>query len=150
MSWWWARRSAEGARWAMEMTYDELRADELRGTTQADVLVALDAHLRLVDGGQTVFHEPGFPVVELARDLRKWLDDGCRSDFVFDSMSYEEIGTLSICGIPGAWEFRSVFAEGGALVRVDQAAMKACCWEFVARVEADLVGRGLNPQMVRH
>ena len=51
------------------MSYDQWRTDELRGTTRADYLIALDACLRLTDGGVTVVEETGFPVVELARSL---------------------------------------------------------------------------------
>lgn len=57
----------------VNLTYDYLHADELRGATQADHVVALDAHLSVVDDDVAIFDEPGFPVVERARSLLIWL-----------------------------------------------------------------------------
>lgn len=57
----------------MDLTCDHLNSDELRGTTQTDFLVALDGHFRIHDGDVTIYDEPGFPVVELARSLLIWL-----------------------------------------------------------------------------
>lgn len=74
----------------MLMTYDQLSADELRGTTQTDYLIALDAHFYLTVDDTPLYDEPGFPVVELARGLARWLSDRGRGDLEFDSMSYEE------------------------------------------------------------
>lgn len=45
----------------MQMTYDRLNTDELRGTTQTDYLVSSDAHPRVVDGLVTATTSLGFP-----------------------------------------------------------------------------------------
>lgn len=66
----------------MEMTYDRLNTDELRGSTQADYLVSLDADFRMEDGDSLVYQEPSFPIVELARSMLTWLNDPDRDDFV--------------------------------------------------------------------
>lgn len=129
----------------MELTYDSLRTDELRGTTQADYLIALDAHFRLVDGGATVFEEPGFPVVELARSLLAWLGDPQQGDFEFDSMSYEERGAICIRKLPSGWSFGSVLSPGVQTAPADRLDVDECCRRFIARVEADLGALGLDP-----
>ncbi len=132
----------------MEMSYDRLGTKELRGATQADYLIALDAHFSLVHGGVTAFDEPDFPVVELARSLVRWLEDPDRSDFEFDSMSFEEGGVFSIRqGVEG-WEFGSIFAPGAATAPVDWSEVDRCCRRFIAKVEADLVELGLDPAEV--
>lgn len=80
-----------------------------RGTTQADYLIAFDAVLRVVIGDETVYAEPGFPVVELARSLTTWLGSPDQGDFEFDSMSFEEIGSIAFRQSTAGWTFGSVF-----------------------------------------
>lgn len=132
----------------MEMTYDHLNSDELRGATQSDYLVALDAHFRLVEDDVTVYDEPGFPVVELARSLLLWLRDRRLGDFDFDSMSYEEVGSLAIRRSDSGWTFTSIFAPDAITGSVDRAEVERCCRSFVARVESDLRHLGLDPDEV--
>ncbi len=130
------------------MTYDRLNTDELRGSTQADYLVSLDAHFRLVDGDLAFYDEPAFPVVELARSLSIWLDAPERGDFEFDSMSYEEVGSVAVRQSDAGWTFESVFAPNASTAPVDWAEVDRCCREFVSKVEADLVTLGLDPAEV--
>ncbi|WP_203338448.1 DUF7878 domain-containing protein [Nocardioides limicola] len=132
----------------MDLTYDHLSTDELRGTTQTDYLVALDAHFRIRDDDVTIYDEPGFPVVELARSLLIWLRDPDPGDFDFDSMSYEESGALAIRRSPSGWTFGSVFAPDAAARPVDRAEVDRCCQRFVAQVEEDLANLGLDPDEV--
>lgn len=132
----------------MEMTYDHLNSNELRGSTQTDYLVALDAHFRLVDDDVIVYDEPGFPVVELARSLLLWIRNPDLGDFNFDSMSYEEVGSLAIRRSDSGWTFSSVFAPEAVTGSVDRAEVDRCCRSFVARVESDLRHLGLDPDEV--
>lgn len=132
----------------MEMTYDRLNTDELRGTAQADYLVSLDAHFRLVDGALTIYDEPAFPVVELARSLLIWLDDLGRNDFEFDSMSYEEVGSVAVHRYETGWTVESVFAPGASTSPLTWTEVERSCREFVSRVEGDLRALGLDPDEV--
>lgn len=129
----------------MEITYDRLNTDELRGTTQADYLVSLDAHLRLIDGDTIVYAEPAFPVVELARSLLIWLGDPDRGNFEFDSMSYEEVGSIALRRVPAGWTAESVFAPGRSTAPVGWAEIELSCGAFVSRVERDLLALGVDP-----
>jgi hypothetical protein len=132
----------------VELIYDRLNIDDLGGATQADYLVALDAHLCLLEGDVTVYDEPGFPVVELARSLLIWLGWRDHHDFEFNSMSYEEVGSITIRQVAAGWEFGSVFDSSAATAPVDWAEVDRCCRDFIARVEADLLALGLDPAEV--
>ena len=55
------------------MTYDQVNTYKLRGATQADYLLAFDADVRVLLGDETIYDEPSFAVVELARSLQVWL-----------------------------------------------------------------------------
>lgn len=132
----------------MDMTYDRLHPNELRGTTQADYLIAFDADLRVVVGDETVYAEPGFPVVELARSLRAWLGSPSEGDFEFDSMSFEEVGSVAFRHTAAGWSFSSVFEPGVSTPPADWAEVERCCHRMVSRVEADLAALGLDPDEV--
>ncbi|MCO7237730.1 hypothetical protein [Aeromicrobium sp. CnD17-E] len=134
----------------MQLTYDRLCADELRGTTQADYLIALDAHLQVVENDAVIFDEPAFPVVELARSLLSWLPRAESEDFEFDSMSYEERGTVFIRRATAGWTFGSVLEPDATSTPVELAHVVRCCRRFVDRVATDLSARGIDPGMVIH
>lgn len=78
----------------MRLSYANLDSDNIGGTSQADYLVGLDADLTVSEGLALLYREPAFPVVELARSLFLWLNDANRDDFIFDSMSFEEVGAV--------------------------------------------------------
>lgn len=132
----------------MELTYDRLSADELTGTELADYLVALDATFRLVDDGVILLEEPGFPVVELARALIAWAQRAMRSDFQFDSMSYEEVGTLSIRRSQSGWVASSALEPGVATRPMQEGEVGSAVLVFTARVREDLEALGLDPARI--
>ncbi len=132
----------------MDMTYDRLDTSELRGTTQADYLIALDADLRVLSCGEAFYEEPSFPVVELARSLRIWLSEPNRGDFEFDSMSFEELGSIAFRQTPAGWEFSSIYTPDVRPIRLEWADIETCCQRLISQVEEDLAGIGLNPQEV--
>ncbi|WP_433161680.1 hypothetical protein [Kribbella sp. CA-247076] len=132
----------------MEITYSRLNADELSGATQADYLVSLDGHLRVIDGALTIYDEPAFPVVEFARNLFIWLDDPDRSDFEFDSMSYEEVGSIAVRKNAAGWTIESVFAPGVSSSPLSWTEVESSCRGFISRVAGDLHRLGLDPDDV--
>lgn len=132
----------------IELSYDRLDSSELQGRTQADHLVALDAHLVVRDGSVIVFEEPGFPVVELARALLAWLATDGSGDFVFRSMSYEDDGTLAIVRTPSGWTFTSVLEPTSVGGPVERSALRQTVERFVAQVESDLATLGADPAFV--
>lgn len=132
----------------MEMTYDRLNSHELTGTTQTDYFVALDAHFMLIEHDTTIYDEPGFPVVELARSMVLWLRNPDNRDFIFDSMSYEEVGSVIIRQDALGWTFTSVFAPDAVTAPIDRNEVERCCRSFVSRVEADLWELGVDPDKV--
>jgi hypothetical protein len=76
----------------MQFSFSEVSARDLRGRTEADVFVNVEATLRIVDGDGEIYSETGFPVVELAAALRTWKSGvgATRSPFEFRSLSLED------------------------------------------------------------
>lgn len=130
---------------AMIMTYDALDDSELRGDTRADRLVSIDGHLTILDGADRVLDEPSFPVVELAWSLQRWLNEPRRADFEFDSMSFEELGTVTVRESPTGWVFGSVLAPDSASAPVAWPEAERCIRAFVAKVAEDLRALGIDP-----
>jgi len=132
----------------VELIYDRLSTDDLRGTTQADYLIALDAHLHVLDGCASIFDEPYFPVVELARGLKIWLESPGQGAFELDSMSFEQRGAIAIWKVPEGWVLGSVLEAGVITAPADRVDLEGGCRRFVARVEGDLAELGLDPLVV--
>lgn len=128
----------------MQLSYERLNTDELQGTTQADYLVSLDAHFRILNGDEQIYEEPVFPVVELARSLLMWLEDPVRGDFEFDSMSFEEAGSVTVRRVPDGWMFSSIFRPDSSSGSVDWAEVERCVRTFVSRIERDLRALGID------
>ena len=80
-------------RQAMSLTFAEARIDRRGLPRPYDVLLGVEATLRLtMADGQVVYEEQFFPIVELAVALQDWLCDGFAvgSDFSFDSVESDE------------------------------------------------------------
>ena len=131
----------------MVMTYDRLSADELRGSSLADILISIESHFRLIDGNHTIYDEPNFPVVELARGLGQWVNQPEGNDFVFDSMSFEESGVLRVQDTPSGWVFGSVFTDIKSSP-VTWAEVERCIQTFVSKVAEGLIDLGIDPSGV--
>ncbi|WP_432889213.1 hypothetical protein ACQPYH_09745 [Kribbella sp. CA-245084] len=127
----------------MLLTYGMLDVSELQGTRQGDVLVAVDADFRVVDGERLVYEERSFPVVELAWGLLRWLDQPDRLDFVFDSMSFEELGALTVRREGAGWVFGSVFVSDIG-DPVSWTEVERSVRVFVHKVTDDLTAAGLD------
>jgi hypothetical protein len=132
----------------MLLTYTELDAAELQGPTLADILVAIDADFRMLDGHRVLYQEPSFPVVELARSLLDWVSTPDPPDYAFESMTFEEVGALTVTQSPAGWIFGSVFAPS---LRSDPVAwdeVERCIRLLVDRVATDLVRLGIDANKV--
>lgn len=128
----------------MLLTYGRLDVTEVQGTTEADVLVGVDADFRLVDGDLVIYEEPSFPVVELAWSLLRWENEQDRGEFVFDSMSFEELGAVTVRRAGEGWAFGSVFAPGVVSRTVSWREVERCVLEFVRKVRDDLAASGVD------
>ena len=128
----------------MLLSYGRLDVGELPGTSQADVLVGVEGDFRLVDGGRVLYEELSFPVVELAWSLLRWVGRGERDDFVVDSMSFEELGALTVRREGGGWVFGSAFAPECVSTPVSWVEVEAGVRDFGRRVAEDLNAAGLD------
>ena len=131
----------------MDLDYGQLNVAEVQERTPADYLVQIDSHFVLSDGDQVVLSEPSFPVVELAWQLGRWLSTpGEPLTFEFDSMSFEEIGVVSIARDEGdAWTATSVLAPGISTAPTTWHNARSSVERFVAKVRADLAHEGIPP-----
>lgn len=134
----------------MRMAYAHLDADNIGGTSQADYLVGLDAVFTVSEGSVLLYREQAFPVVELARSLFLWLNANPRGDFVFDSMSIEEVGAVSLKRASSGWLMESVFSPGVVSNPLDWAEVERGCKEFLDQIEFDLLSLGIDPADVIH
>lgn len=134
----------------MRLSYANLDSDNIRGTSQADYLVGLDAELTVSEGPALLYRELAFPVVELARSLLLWLNDANRGDFMFDSMSFEEVGAVSLTRGSSGWLVESVFSPDVVSNPLDWAEVESGCKEFISQIEFDLLSLGLDPSELIH
>lgn len=77
----------------MRLVFGPLALEKPDLSGRLEVLVGVIADFRIEIGGRPFFHEPEFPVVELAACLQQWLadlDQGTIADFVYDSMEADE------------------------------------------------------------
>ncbi|WP_237715839.1 hypothetical protein [Arthrobacter sp. M2012083] len=113
-------------------------------------MVGLDAELTVSEGPALLYRELAFPVVELARSLLLWLNDANRGDFMFDSMSFEEVGAVSLTRGSSGWLVESVFSPDVVSNPLDWAEVESGCKEFISQIEFDLLSLGLDPSELIH
>lgn len=132
----------------MMLAYTNFDDADLQGSTLADYLVAVEAEFRIVDGSRTIYEEPHFPVAELARSLSQWLRDGAGRSFIFDSMSFEELGVVTVSRTELGWKFSSIFTPTLASSYLSWPEVEECVRGFIDQVERDLIERGHDAGMV--
>jgi hypothetical protein len=120
----------------------------LRFATPADLLVNVEADLAITDGDRVVFAEKAFPIAELARGLTRWVAAGGGDGFAFDSMSYEDPGSVRVARRPDGWVFGSDFTPEVWSEPLTWDAVVATVEAFAQDVRADLRALGLDPALV--
>ncbi|MFD8915599.1 hypothetical protein [Streptomyces sp. NPDC059575] len=134
----------------MEFRYTHLTTQDLRGDSHAELLVNIEADLAIVDSGGLVFEEALFPVAELARDLAEWLrqPEDWRSNFDWESMSYDEKGTVRIHSTEAGWRLGSVQTPDVWSLPVTWPELIRSIREFVAAVRRDVESLGLDSRFI--
>ncbi|MET9012083.1 hypothetical protein ABZX74_14355 [Streptomyces olivaceoviridis] len=141
------------------VTYENLNTSDLprRGMTPATapvhvLLVDLEADLVIRDGERTVCAVEDFPVAELARALVTWLEqDGegqAREGFRFESMSFEELGTVRIEETGGGWRVGSVFEPDDWTAPVPWEVLVAELTRFTEAVREGVTDLGAAPLLM--
>ncbi|MFI1835571.1 DUF7878 domain-containing protein [Streptomyces olivaceoviridis] len=141
------------------VTYENLNTSDLprRGMTPATapvhvLLVDLEADLVIRDGERTVCAVEDFPVAELARALVTWLErDGegqAREGFRFESMSFEEPGTVRIEETGGGWRVGSVFEPDDWTAPVPWEVLVAELTRFTEAVREAVTDLGAAPLLI--
>jgi len=100
----------------MQFIFSRVSTKDLRGRTEADVFVNVEAEFQIADEDRTICSESDFPVVELAAGLRMWKSsaDAVRSPFEFRSLSMEDRWVVRLLPIDTGWQV--VVDENGELV----------------------------------
>ncbi len=132
----------------MRFEFANIRFGDLRGTSQADYLIAVDADLRIVYGTRTVYEEPDFPVVELAWSLTNWLNAANGDDFTLDTMADDQPGIVTIKREGDGWVAFSSFTPDVRSSAAKWAEIDHCVRDFIAAVRADLTERGLDADRI--
>jgi hypothetical protein len=132
----------------MCVTFANFRTDDVHGSTLADYLSGVEADLRILAGTTVVYEEPSFPVCELARDLGHWVTDGAGEDFVFESMSFEEPGVVTIERRGEGWVCRSSLTPEIETSVTPLSEVTRAIEAFVATLRAALVTAGIDADFV--
>lgn len=132
----------------MRFSYRDISFDDLRGDLVTDYLVAVEADLQIVDGERTVYEEPSFPVVELARALQAWSGAPVRDDFVFDSLSSDVPGLVTVAREGDLWVVFSATEPASRSAPLPAPEIDACVRQFIDEVAAELRDRGIDPGRV--
>ena len=130
------------------ITYTDVNARDLRFPTPADLLVNVEADLAITDGDRIVFAERAFPIAELARGLTRWVATGGGDDFAFDSMSYEDPGSVRVARRPDGWAFGSDFTPEVWSEPLSWDEVLVTVEAFAQEVRTDLRALGLDPAPV--
>lgn len=132
----------------MRIDFANIDFSDLHGDLLADYLIAIDADLKIVDGSRTIFEEPDFPVVELARSLASWLDEASGDDFEFVSQSTDERGIVTIAREADDWLIFSSFTPELRSSGLRWVELAQCVREFIDAVRAELTVRGLSADRI--
>ena len=122
----------------MSLTFAEARIDRRGLPRPYDVLLGVEATLRLtMADGQVVYEEQFFPIVELAVALQDWLCDGFAvgSDFSFDSVESDDTGLLWCRACGSGWRIGALEQDFPDLTMYSQAEVKALFSRFIATVD---------------
>ncbi|MEW2029579.1 hypothetical protein AB0901_03500 [Streptomyces roseifaciens] len=127
-----------------------MSACDLQGETLSDFLVNLEADFEVIDGSEVIYSEPSFPVVELARELARWIPQGeaQASDFWFSSLSFEDAGAVRILRREAGWTVGSVFMPETQSTPISWGELLVCIEEFLASVRRDVTELGLSLDLV--
>ncbi|MEU7166928.1 hypothetical protein AB0A70_20170 [Streptomyces morookaense] len=133
----------------MKIAYRNLHVDEPSGPGLAELLLSLEADVKISDDEQVILAESDFPVAELAYYLSEWLDTAEESEgFEFDSMSADP-GLVRIVKRDDGWAVGSIFEPGSWTRPVDRQAVEEEVRRFVKQVRADLAAIGIDPKIIR-
>jgi len=90
-----------------------LFADHQKLDSHEDRVLNVAGEFGIVVDGRPLFSEVSFPVVELARELVRWLKDSNKpsKNFEYDSMFFEEKGAVWLRSVPDGWRIGSIYQE---------------------------------------
>jgi hypothetical protein len=125
------------------LAFEQLHLDGPQPTAPHDILLRAVANFSVVVDGHAVYEECEFPVVELASQLRRWLEDAA-GDFEFESMSSEVKGLICFSRIAAdKWRVHSRAVDTPPR-DVGTDALVSACRRFIDRVRTECMARGVD------
>jgi hypothetical protein len=132
----------------MKFSYTNIDFSDLRGTLLADYLIAVDADLKIAQAGRTIFEEPAFPIVELARSLTHWLAADNDEEFEFTSLSSDVQGIVTVARQGDGWVVFSSFSPELRSSALTPAQIAESLTGFIEEVRTDLSARELDADWI--
>lgn len=125
----------------MRLTFHSARVENARRPAPFDLLLGLVAVFEVVDGQSVLYREIDLPIVELAVELKKWLNDGLETHAPFDYRSVEadEIGMLWIHREGTGWLIGSIYQESADSTVKSDDEVRSIVERFVREVQAELL-----------
>jgi hypothetical protein len=119
-----------------EMHVGSLTADPPELGDLISRVANVEGDFRLETSGEALYREAHFPVVELARQLAQWASSATApdSDFEYDSMFFEEPGTIWIRRSSDGWRIGSLEQRRPDLHELEWADVRGVIQRFVAEV----------------
>lgn len=113
-----------------------------------DVVANGEGRLVLKHDDAVILDEPLFPIVELGRDLARWLGTSRRESYRFDSMSFEEPGSIRVSQVDSGWVICSDLADPDGIVPETWNSVRLSIEQFVNEVAGKLEEAGWDPTLV--
>ena len=134
----------------VKIIYENFSIDDLQGSTMADFFVNIEADVAMIDEGKVIYSELAFPVAELARALRDWVESGeLRGDeFSFDSLSFGEPGSVFVKARSGSWLWGSGFSPGESSALQSWNQIIDTISEFTDSVRRDIRSVGIDADYI--
>lgn len=120
-----------------ELQFHRARMERETIRNRFDVLLGIVAVLQIYAGGQLIYHEELFPIVELRAALERWLDLGFlgHEDFEFQSMESDEAGLVWLRHTGDNWRIGSIHQESPALDTLSDAEVAELVRRFNDQVD---------------
>ena len=126
---------------AVAFTYEKLRFVGQDITKPWQAFIDIVALFTIKVGARLLYQEDHFPIVEFGRDVRDWLDSGflLHSDFIYNSVEWEEPGIVKILSTEGGrWHISAFFELYTEIRTFDDDAVKVVGENFLTTLREDL------------
>ncbi len=131
----------------LKFEFSDLSFDEVKGSTEAEIAIGIEADFVVFDGSTVILREPQFEVLLLAKELDRWLVTRAGSEFTADlGMVLENVGAVRITETAAGWVVSSDLSGLRSAAR-DFQQVEAAVRDFVASVAQQVAAGGYDPRL---